>query len=237
MRILNKLAKLASPAYRRKLMRRSYRIGMPKSENNNVLYYVDQLSSAITECRAVSFYYYQLNYHKRREFLNEGQPYKLFPENLLWRDEKYYLIAATDTWEHMHFRVDRMSELRVLDSVREGNKIYNTGELKNYARSTFAMEKGRSILITLLCEKDCADEIFERFGMNTSVYAVTETHFKADISAAPGMQLYAWVFSQNGKVRILRTEYAQTEMQLLCTQRFLDIIRNDCTYFRTVILL
>lgn len=222
MRLLSKLEKLASPKYRGKLVDRIYRIRMPKPENNNVLYYVDQLSTAISEHRAVSFYCYRMDYRKRREFLNDGKPYVVFPEKLMWRDENYYLIAATEDWEHCHFRVDRMSELRTLDTVRDEGKIYNSGELKNYERSTFKPEKGYADRITMLCEKDCADEIFERFGINTPVYAVTDTHFKADISAAPGIQFYTWVFSQNGKVRILQPEYVRTEMQALFKERYLE---------------
>lgn len=222
MRLLGKLEKLASPKYRGKLVDRIYRIQIPKPNNNNVIYYVDQLSTAIAEHRAVSFYCYRVDHRKRRELLNDGHPYVVYPEKLIWRDENYYLIAATEDWEHCHFRVDRMSELRVLDTVRDAGVIYNAGELKNYDRSTFKPERGYADQITLLCEKECSDELFERFGMNTSVYAVTETHFKADIFAAPGMQFYTWVFSQDGKVRILQPEYVQKEMQALCKERYLE---------------
>lgn len=221
-RIMDKLSSLASPQYRRNLTDHRYRLGIPKSENNNVLYYVDHLASAISERRAVSFYYYRLDYRKRREFLNDGQPYTLYPEELLWRNENYYLLAVNRQGEHYPFRVDRMSELRILDAVRDTNCIHNADELKNYVRSTFSLEKGRRFLITLLCEKNCADEILECFGMNTVVYAVTDTHFKADISVAPGMQFYSWVFSQNGKVRVLQPENVKMAMQALCKERYLE---------------
>lgn len=220
--ILGKLEKLASPKYRGKLTRRIDRIRTSKGENNSVLYYVDQLSSAIDAHRAVSFYYYRLNYRKRREFLNDGQLFALYPERLLWHEENYYLIAATEAGVHCHFRLDRMSELRVLEPAGDERKLCSAEEVEKYMRSTFELDGGRAATVTLWCEKDCADEIFERFGMNTIVYAVTETHFKADVFTAPGMQFYTWVFSQNGKVRILKPEYVRAEIQALCERYYLE---------------
>ena len=219
-RMLSKLKKLASPEFRKRLSYNVFRVSRPKGENSNVLYLVDTLSQAISDRKGISFYFYQINYLKRREFLNDEQAYVVYPETLLWHDDCYYLIAATREWDHKYFRVDRMSDIQIIDSMNRGNTTYNSGELDNYIRSTFGPEAGNPVSITLLCEKNCAEEVFSRFGMNTAVYAVTDTHFKADIFAVAGMQFYSWVFSQNGKVQILAPQSARRQMRDLAKLRF-----------------
>lgn len=212
-RMLSKLEKLASPGFRKRLSYRTFITSRPKGDNSNVLYLVDTLSQAISDAKGISFYYYLLNHQRRREYLNDGQTYIVYPETLLWHGDSYYLIAATQDWDHKHFRVDRMSDIQIIDSMNRGNTTYNSGELKNYIRSTFGPEAGKPIPITLLCEKDCSEEIFDRFGMGAAIYAVSDTHFKVDISAAPGIQFYAWVFSQNGKVQILSPKFIRKQMR------------------------
>ena len=218
-RMLSKLEKLASPGFRGRLSSKVFRTSRPKGDNSNVLYLIDTLAQSISGKKAISFHYYRLNYRKRREFLNDDRPFIVFPETLLWHDDNYYLIAATPDWEHRHFRVDKMSDVQIVDSLERGNTTYNSGELKNYIRNTFGPESGKPIPITLLCKKDCAEEILDRFGMNTAIYAVTDDHFKADIYAAPGMLFYSWVFSQNGNVRILSPQSIRMQMKALIDLR------------------
>lgn len=224
-RILGKVENLASPEFRKRLSFNIFSFPRSKGENSNVLYLVNTLSQAIADKKGISFYYYHLNCLKRREFLNDAREYVVYPENLLWNDDNYYLIAATQDWDHKHFRVDRMCDIQILDSMNRGNTTYNSGELKNYIRSTFGPEAGNPITITLLCEKDCAEEIFYRFGIDTVVYAITDSHFKANIHAAPGMQFYSWVFSQNGKVQILSPQPVRECMRDLAKQRFSEYDR------------
>lgn len=213
-RLLCKLEKLASPSLRGRFSERVFHFSAPKSDNGNVLYMVDALSQAIASRKAVSFFHYRLDYHKRREFTNGDQAFIVFPEALLWHDGHYYLIAANENWDHLHFRIDRITDIRVLDSMIRNDKLYNSDELKNYIRSTFGPEAGKPIPITLLCEKSCSDEVFERFGLNIAIYGITGNHFKADVSAAPGALFYGWVFSQNGNVRILSPESVRKQMYL-----------------------
>lgn len=208
-RLLGKLRKLEGPAAGQRLPMDILQASAPKAENSSVLYLIDLLSQAISEKKAISFLYYRLNYRKRREFLNDGKCYELFPETLIGHNNRYYLIAATDNWDHLHFRIDRMSEVKILDSVYRGERVYNQKELLNYAQSSFEPEAGKPVLVTLQCSKNCAEELFECFGMNTAVYGVTENHFKADVSTALSMQFFAWILQQNGNVTILQPERAR----------------------------
>jgi predicted DNA-binding transcriptional regulator YafY len=178
------------------------------------------LSQAIVEKKAVAFYYYRLDCRKRREFLNGDQEIVVFPETLFWHEDNYYLIAATEEWDHLHFRLDRMTDIRILDDVKRGERVYNRAELENYIQSSFSPETGKSVRITLRCDKNCAEEIFERFGNYVTVYGITDTHFKADISAAPGNRFYSWVFGMNGQVKILAPESVKKRMCELLSERY-----------------
>ena len=211
-RLLNKLAALSSPQYRSKLTRKVFMATRPKDGNSSVLYQVDLISQAIMERRAVSFYPYRLNCKRRREFYLGDTPVIVYPEMLIRDKDNYYMIAATQEWQHVHYRIDRMTDIELLDSFMDDDNGQNMETLRNYVKTTFGMEPGAPVKITLECEKDTADELFERFGTNAAVYAITNTHFKADVSAVPGPNFFSWIFAQEGRIRILAPTEVRNDM-------------------------
>ena len=96
-----------------------------KTPNEDVLYNVDSLSGAIQDNKQVSFEY--LVWGANKKLVTKGDKIRILsPWALIWQDQNYYLMAYDDAAGKMkHFRVDKMRNVSVTDSLRNGRKEFD----------------------------------------------------------------------------------------------------------------
>ena len=142
-RLIHKLEGLASRYQGTQLQRQVYVDGRPKSDNKDLPYSVDALFATINTGKMVRFRYKKAG---------RPAPYTISPWQMAWENGCYYLIAYQDEKEPVgirHYRVDKMSGVRVLDEPRRGKAEFADFDLPAYLKKHFSMYGGPEARVTL----------------------------------------------------------------------------------------
>lgn len=224
MELIKKLESLTSTHQARQLQRQVFVAGRIKAMNESVYYNVDQIHAAIGENRQIGFRYFEYTVEKKRRFRHDGAQYRISPFSLAWDDENYYMLGFdTQAGILKHYRVDKMTEIQILDLPREGNEQFQRLDLAVYSRKVFSMFGGEEEMVRLRFENQLIGVVMDRFGKDVSVFPKPDGFFEIYTKVALSPQFYGWVFALGEGARILSPEKAVRGMkEQLC---------NVCKYY------
>lgn len=201
--LISKLEGLASKYEAKELQRQVYVQNRIKTMNESIYYSVDAINTAISMNRQVSFRYYNWNVKKEMEFRHNGTLYMISPWALTWDDENYYMIGYDKAADKIkHYRVDKMMNIEVADSKREGRKLFKEFDLASYTKKSFGMFSGEEELVKLLVDNDMAGVIIDRFGMDVTFFPKDKKTSYVTVSVAVSDAFFGWIFGLGGGVKI-----------------------------------
>ena len=115
--LVQKLCRLTSTHQAEQLRQLASLSSRVKPDNEQVYYIIDAIQTAILEKRQIQFQYYEYTPEKKRVLKHGGYLYQLDPYALEWKNDHYYLIGFSHKHQRMaHFRVDRLSGIKILPS-------------------------------------------------------------------------------------------------------------------------
>lgn len=207
-RLIRKLESLTSVFQARQLQRQVYVTGRVKAENERVYYTVDALHAAIDEGSRVRFHYFEWvlgkNGRLERRLRRAGEWYEASPWALIWDNENYYLVAYDHRSAALrHYRVDKLLDLQATGQPREGAELWAGRDPAAYAAAMFGMFGGQQERLQLLVEQTLIGVIADRFGRDCIVAPYDRDHVTVHVQAAVSPQFFSWVFSLEGRCRIL----------------------------------
>ena len=211
-RLIRKLEKLCSNYEGSQLQRQVYVDGRPKTDSKSLLYSVDALHEAINAGKMVEFHYKKVGRPEKRA---------ISPWQMAWENGCYYLIAYQDEKEPVgirHYRVDKMSGVRVLDEPRRGKAEFADFDLPAYLKKHFSMYGGPEARVTLRCAAGLEDAMRERFGASPLFLPEEDGHFHFDVPICVSEPFYGWVAGFGGKVEITAPEQVRAGMKRLAEQ-------------------
>lgn len=212
--LIKKLESLVSRYEARQLHRQVVIAGRVKTINESIYYNVDKIHEAINSNRKIRFKYFQWNTKKEMELRRDGGWYYTSPWVLMWDDENYYLVAYDRYYDKIvHYRVDKMLEIEILEEVREGQKAFEAFNISQYTKSLFGMFSGDEVNVTLECQNDMAGVIIDRFGKDVSLIPVDTEHFRVKVQVALSQQFLGWVLALGDCIRIVAPEIVVTQMK------------------------
>ena len=195
-RLIHKLEKLCSNYEGSQLQRQVYVEGRPKTDSKSLLYSIDALHEAINNGKMVEFLY-------RKAESREKEKRTVSPWQLAWENGCYYLIAFADEKGIRHYRVDKMSGVRVLDAPRRGQEQFADLDLPAYLRKHFGMYGGPEHRVTLRCTADLEGAMRERFGATPMFLPEENGCFHFDVPICVSDQFYGWVCGFGGKIEVV----------------------------------
>lgn len=205
--LIKKIESLTSIHQARKLQRQVYVANRVKTMNELIYCNVDTLHTAISENCQISFKYFEYNLEKKKQYRNSGHVYIVSPYALSWVDENYYLISYyPKNPELTHFRVDRMTEIKLLEEPRRvlsditGEKSLDIAE---YSKKVFNMFGGEEETVKLQFDNSLVNVVIDRFGKDVSLEKADENYFNVRVNVAVSSTFLAWVFQFGDKVKIL----------------------------------
>lgn len=217
--LIKKIEGLASIHEARELQRQVYVRNRVKSMNESVYYNVDDISDAISRDRAICFRYYEYTVSKERRFRRGGAQYETSPYALLWDDENYYMLAWDAKEGRMkHFRVDKMSGIRVLETPREGVAAFKKMDMSSYTQRVFGMFAGEKQTVKLRFANHLVGAVIDRFGKEIILVTDGDEHFTLSLDVVISPQFYAWVYGFGTEAEILFPESARTEMRQIALE-------------------
>ena len=179
-----------------------------KTENTELYQILSTINTALIpeERKRIKFKYmtYTLKNGLRRTERRKGCWYVVSPHKLLIEDGNYYLIGYDDDRKKiLHYRIDRMKDVELLDGDIEGKEEYNALNLESYLYEQFSMYSGKREHLTFRCMNWTLDTFVDRFGTRDVIYSKDgDDYFTAKVSVAVSKQLYAWLGGMGNAVMI-----------------------------------
>ncbi len=200
--LIHKLETLTSIHNAKLLQRQVFVSGRIKTPNEQIYYNVDAIHLAMSENKKISFKYFEWTVDKKQQFRRGGEKYIQSPLGLSWVDNNYYLISYSEEREKIvHFRVDKMSNITVLDEALQRPK--ENFDISEYTNRTFNMFGGSSEKVSLLVHNSLVGVILDRFGKNVTMIKADDEHFIAEVNINESPAFMGWLLSFKDKMKVL----------------------------------
>ncbi|MBQ3291164.1 MAG: WYL domain-containing protein [Mogibacterium sp.] len=217
--LIKKLESLVSRYEGRKLHRQVIIAGRVKAMNETIYYIVDKIHEAISDDKQIRFRYFDWNLKKEMEPRYDGKWYQLSPWALMWDDEKYYLVAYDSKHKDIiHYRVDKMMNLEILEDAREGKEAFREFNIARYTNTLFGMYAGDETKVTLEATNNMIGVLIDRFGKDIIIAPVDEEHFRTTVTVAVSSHFFGWIMSLGGDIRIVGPDKVVGQMADLLQQ-------------------
>ncbi len=212
--LIGKLGTLTSRHNAGQLRRQLQLVGRSKAENESIYYNVDALYQAIDTDSEITFRYldYQVDGSRRER----DKHYRASPYGLCWDSENYYLVAHTQGRGKTHYRVDRMAKIQLTGTPRLCREEYADLDLAAYSRQVFGMFGGTETTVRLQFPMELINSAVDRFGSGAMMVPQGDGTFTLSAQVAASPVFYSWVFSFNGRVKILWPENIRQEYRAMC---------------------
>lgn len=205
--LIKKLERLTSIHESRKLERLVYVTERVKNFNENIYYNIDKLHNAISENNKVTFKYFDYTITKERKYRKDGGAYTESPYALLWDDENYYLVTFSEKYQdYVHYRVDRMTDINILNDKRTRLPDNINFNAANYSKKFFNMYSGEEKFLELQFDNSLINVVIDRFGKDVDIRKKDDYSFIIRVNVSVSSTFYAWIFQFGNMVKILSPE-------------------------------
>ncbi len=181
-----------------------------KHKNESVLYNVDRIEEAITGRKRVSFYYFHLNEKAGREYAlspdGEKKRYEVEPLALIFNEDNYYLRGCTvrHPGEPANYRIDRMDHVDIVpDSELSDETAGLINEIVSYTGRAIKMFGGETETVELRFSRKLIDPVFDRFGEDVRMTAVSETDCAAAVQVQISPTFFGWLAQFGDMMRVI----------------------------------
>ena len=201
--LIQKLLFLVGESDARLLERDVHVPGRIKNMSESVYQAVDVIFHAQELDHQLRFHYFRWDLQGKKELRRNGDYYNVSPWNLIYDDEKYYLVGYDHLHKEIrHFRVDKMLDVEEVDLKRKGITKFRQVNKAKYTQQHFRMYGGEIQTVTLLCENEMSNVIVDQFGHKVKMVPVDEGHFTVDVEVAVSPQFFGWIVSLGHAVEI-----------------------------------
>lgn len=210
--LIAKIEGLVSRQQARQLQRQVYVSNRIKAGNESIYINVDYLHRAIQENVKIRFRYFEWTVDKQMRFRKEGEDYVVSPFSLTFSEENYYLIAYDAPEQKIkHYRVDKMTEIRLTEDSREGSEEFGQFDLADYSNKIFGMFGGREETVGMQFTNRLIGVVIDRFGKDISIRTRDDEHFSVRAKVALSGQFYGWLAGLGQDARIISPTYVAEE--------------------------
>ena len=212
--LIEKLCKECS-IHDARLMRRDVVVsGRVKSMNETIYYNVDAIQDAIAQNRQISFRYFDWGMDGKRKYREKD--YIASPYGLCQDNENCYLLALSPRHGITSYRVDRMSDIRTLESLREPCPELTGKALTEHANRLFQMYSGETSEVKLRFHRILVNVVIDRFGRDTMLIPDGEEHFVFTVKVAVSPMFLSWVIGFGSKAKILYPQSVIDQCRQMC---------------------
>ena len=178
--LIQKLLFLVGESDARLLERDVHVPGRIKNMSESVYQAVDVIFHAQELDHQLRFHYFRWDLQGKKELRRNGDYYNVSPWNLIYDDEKYYLVGYDHLHKEIrHYRVDKMLDVEEVEQKRKGITKFRQVNKAKYTQQHFRMYGGEMQTVTLLCENEMSNVIVDQFGHGIRLNPIDEEHFEA----------------------------------------------------------
>lgn len=217
--LIDKLAGLAGSRKAEVLKQNIVKFGTIKSGNENIYYSVNEITQAINCGRKIGFNYFHLDekmrrvYKKDKEDETKNRWYVVSPEQTVFVNDKYYLFCHDDKHgDIVQYRVDRMSNVRMLEEYKTPPKEDEGFNLAIHKLQLFAMYGGEETDVSLIADKSILDMLIDKFGDRVTFDNDGDrVSFKAKVQVSP--TFVSWCCAFGDKLKVTHPQWVKQEVK------------------------
>ncbi len=199
------------------LMKRTVLVsGRVKSMNETIYYNVDAIQEAITHNRQITFRYFDWDIGGKRRY--REKEYVASPYGLCQDNENCYLLAFSPRHGVTSYRVDRMTDIRLLEDSRIPCPELTGKALVEHANRLFQMFAGDDVDVKLRFHRDLVNVVIDRFGSDTMLIPDGDDYFNFTVKVAVSPMFLSWVIGFGSKAKVLYPQWVAAECQKLCME-------------------
>ena len=171
--IVNRLRDMGSNYFSAKVNHVSNLLELNRTDNKQAMYTLDTINDAISSKKKIEFTYNEMKtdfkMHPKREEKYIVNPYQIVANN-----GKFYLIANYDKYDNVaHFRIDRMTDVEMLDEkvkpMKQVKGLEKGLDLPKHMAEHIYMFSGESIPIRLKTTANMMSELVDWFGKDFTI--------------------------------------------------------------------
>ena len=200
--MIQRLASMVSISEREGLCNGTDSLISIKNTVGRNLYIADDLYRAIIAKRKIQ--YQMIDYsvpEKKRILHRNGHVYKVSPYAMVWKNDRYYLIAHEDERDTIITpRVDRIQNVSVLEEASD--PISTDFDLGHFYSLSNKMYTGMESEVTLLCRNEMIGHVIDRFGWDFDCEPISNTEFKAEVRTSMEPTFFGWLFQYAGTMTL-----------------------------------
>ena len=214
--LIEKLCEECS-VYDANLMRRDVLVsGRVKIMNETIYYNVDRIQDAISQNKQISFRYFDWGIDGKRKY--RSKDYKASPYGLCQDNENCYLLGHSPRYGITSYRVDRMSDIQILETDRDPCPELTGKALTAHANQLFQMYSGDQVTVKMRFHRSMANAVIDKFGRNTMLIPDGEDHFTFTVSVAVSPMFLSWVIGFGPKAKILYPDSVIQQCVAMCRE-------------------
>lgn len=188
---------------------------------------IEELEQAISNHKEVSLI--ENRYGKDRKLHPVSMdPVIVTPKQLIAANGYYYLIAYTDHHMIQHYRIDKLSKVKILpqsSSVSETQGI-STGDLRNYIDSHVFMSEGVPVEITMCIDNQLIDTVVDSFGSNFRIIQENDESSILTLKST-AFDMYQWALLHGDQVEILSPQSLRDKLCRITAQMHRTYFATD----------
>lgn len=221
--LIEKIICLAGNQKREIIKNNTVQFRTKKHSNEEIFSNIEVIENALQSQKQISFYYFTLDEYANRKYKYDKKIYIVEPSALIYNQDKYYLRAYSPENEQMrNYRVDRMTEVQMMDCDVSKNAMISADELTEYTNSVFGMYSGKSENIVLKFKDSLLDVIYDRFGEDANVSRFNENTCMVFAKVQVSGMFFGWLMQFPDKVQIISPECLIKEYQEWKNKEFIE---------------
>ncbi|MCX4362422.1 MAG: WYL domain-containing protein, partial [Clostridia bacterium] len=194
-----------------------------KHTNENIYYSIDKIDEAILSEKKIIFKYFDYDLQGERVFRRDGHRYVANPVTMVFSNDNYYLVCYHDNHITLtNYRIDRMTEVGVLDTPINKDARPKGIDLCNYRKQVFSMFGGKSERVTFEVASKLIDVIYDKFGEKVGITDLGNDKFKFTVDIQISDMFFGWCCSFGDKLKII----APKEIKFQFSEYLNEIINN-----------
>lgn len=203
--LIEKLADMAGPSQAEEIRPAVLNAEFIKTKDPQFLYIIEKIREGIRQKKKIAFQYFQYDLEKNRVPRHNGEEYIVSPYAMIWRYDRYFLIARSDKREKTAvYRVDRMSLPRMTEE--EIIPPPETFSIRDYSEKIFWMYDGEEKQVTLRCKHHMMENIIDAFGQDVTPENITKDTFDVTVDVSVSNTFFAWLLGYAGDMTIAGPE-------------------------------
>lgn len=226
--LTEKIALLGGPYCAELLQNNRIRFNIRKQTNNCVCDTIDVIEKSFKRQTQISFLYFKHDVNGNRVYQRCKSRYIVDPIALIYENNNYYLRCYNQERKSFrNYRIDRMDDTQLLDSIICDEALVSPKELETYTSKTFKMYGGEETDIILEFSESLIDIIFDQFGFNTKIERKENGLCTSRVKVQISSTFWGWYFQFPDQMRIISPESAAAQCREWAEKALKCIIQDD----------